>query len=211
MKKIELKSQDVIVFQGDSVTDCNRSKDNDQYLGEGYVSFIAANLLSKYPELDLKIYNRGISGNRVYDLEDRWKKDCLDLNPTVLTILIGINDTWRRFDSNVISKPTDFKASYERLLDETVEKCNASLILMDPFLLPFPDDRLEWRNDLEARITIVRELAKKYNAWYVPLDGLFHQASINTPYQYWCYDGVHPTIAGHGLIAKAWEQTILEK
>jgi len=206
-----LKPKDVLVFQGDSVTDCECSKNDNHYLGYGYVSLIAGKLLAKYPELELTIYNKGISGNRIYDLEERWSKDCLDLKPTVLTILIGINDTWRRFDSNIVSNPEDFKDTYKRLLDETVEKVNATLVLMDPFVLPYPKDRIMWREDLEARITIVRELAKEYKAFYVPLDGLFYQASIATPYEYWCLDGVHPTLAGHGLIADAWLKTVLGK
>jgi len=129
----------------------------------------------------------------------------------VLTILIGINDTWRRFDSNVISKPEDFKACYKRILDKTLEKLSPTLVLMDPFVLPVPEDRRMWREDLDARINIVRELAKEYKAFYVPLDGLFHQAAATTPYEYWCPDGVHPTLAGHGLIAKAWLETVLGK
>lgn len=211
MQKIALKAKDVLVFQGDSVTDCECSKNDNRYLGHGYVSFIAGRLLAEHPELELTVYNKGISGNRVYDLEARWDRDCIDLKPTVLTILIGINDTWRRFDSNVISKPEDFKACYKRILDKTLEKLSPTLVLMDPFVLPVPEDRRMWREDLDARINIVRELAKEYKAFYVPLDGLFHQAAATTPYEYWCPDGVHPTLAGHGLIAKAWLETVLGK
>ncbi len=211
MKKIELKENDVLVFQGDSVTDCNCSKEDNSYLGNGYVALIAAQLLFRYPELNLTIYNKGYSGNRIYDMEDRFDKDCLDLKPTVITILIGINDTWRRFDSNLISKPQDYLASYKRILDKTLEKSKANLILMDPFLLPDPPDRKAWREDLDARITIVRNLAKEYQAAYIPLDSLFYQASINTSYSHWCFDGVHPTLAGHNLIAAAWLKNIIVK
>lgn len=211
MKKIKLQENEILVFQGDSVTDCGRSKDDDSYLGNGYVGLIAAELLFRYPELNLTIYNKGYSGDRIYDMEARFDKDCLDLKPTVITVLVGINDTWRRFDSNLISKPSDYCAAYRRILDKSLEKSKAQLVLMDPFLLPDPPDRKAWREDLEVRINTVRNLAKEYQAVYIPLDGLFYQAAINTSYNYWCFDGVHPTLAGHGLIANAWLQNTVIK
>ena len=204
MREIVLKKDDVIVFQGDSVTDCNRSKDDNSYLGDGYVTLIAAKLLSQYSDLNLKIYNKGFSGDRIYDLKERWQNDCLSLKPTVLSILIGINDTWRRFDSGILSPKEEFRDTYRKLIEQAIETSNPLLVLMDPFVLPFPEDRLAWREDLNERIEVVRQLAKEYNAVYLPLDSLFAQAAIDTNYDYWCIDGVHPTLAGHGLIASAW-------
>lgn len=210
MKKIKLAKNDVIVFQGDSVTDCLRSTADDSYLGNGYANLVAANLQAKYPELNLTIYNRGVSGNRIYDVENRWEEDCIQLSPTVVSILIGINDTWRRFDSGILSPITDYQASYKRIIEKTLTQTKASLVLMDPFVLPYPEDRIAWRQDLEERIFVVRNLAKEYNAIYIPLDGLFAAATVGSDYSYWCIDGVHPTLAGHGLIAKAWLDIITD-
>ena len=193
-----------ILFQGDSVTDCGRDRNNTFDLGGGYPALIAARLWAELPELNLEVLNRGISGNRVYDLETRWEEDCIQLQPDWVSILIGINDTWRRYDRDLVSPIDEFTACYRRILTQTVETTGAKLILCDPFVLPYPEDRRAWREDLDPRITVVRDLAREFDAIYVPLDGIFAAASARREPAFWAADGVHPTLAGHGLIAKAW-------
>lgn len=198
-----LKAGDVVLFQGDSITDCGRFTDEEQ-LGQGYVRMIVKTLQALYPEQEITCYNRGISGNRVVDLQSRWQKDCLDLQPTWVSVLIGINDVWRRYDSNEPTAVEAFKASYHHILQQVKDKLAANLIIIEPFVLPVPEDRKTWRVDLDPKIQAVRELAREFGAIYIPTDGLFAEASMQEPPAHWAEDGVHPTAAGHRLIAKAW-------
>lgn len=184
-----------IVFQGDSVTDFLRDRENPASLGDGYVPLVAQAL----PQ-DWTLINRGISGNRVYDLEARWNEDCLELKPDLVTILIGINDTWRRYDSNLESPIPEFEASLERISKQVVD-AGAKLILLEPFVLPMPEDRASWREDLDPRLQAVRRVARAHASALVPLDGLFNAAACECPIEELAYDGVHPGPAGNRLIA----------
>lgn len=200
-----IKENDVVLFTGDSITDCDRKRDDAGNLGLGYAYLTGCQLLSQVGSPNLKIYNRGISGNRVYDLEARLESDLLSLKPTILSILIGINDTWRRFDSNVVSTTSDYKASYHRILSAVKKDLpDTQIILLEPFLLPYPEDRKAWREDLDPKITAARELAVEFGTEYIPLDGIFAEAATRAPANYWLGDGVHPTWAGHSLITDHW-------
>jgi lysophospholipase L1-like esterase len=200
-----LKNGDLLLFQGDSVTDCGRGRGEDTRLGDGYPLMIAGLLGQRHPQLQAKVVNRGISGHRVKDLAARWDEDCVRLQPDVVTLLIGINDTWRRFDSADPTSAVDYHAVYRTLLARVRGETKARLIvLMDPFVLPSPPDRIAWREDLNPRIDIVRSLSHEFDALYVPLDGLFAAAARKAPCAFWAADGVHPTPAGHALIAQAW-------
>ena len=198
---------DTILFQGDSVTDCGRDLDSAG-LGYGYVMLIAAELQARYPERELTILNRGIGGNRSRDLVARWDADCIDLAPDWVSIMIGINDTWRRFDAGDATSAEQFEDSYRNLLDRLVAATSARIVLCEPFLLDHPADRLAWREDLDPKIAIVRRLAGAYDATLVPLDRAFQQLRATPRPAYWAADGVHPTLAGHGLIARTWLRTL---
>ncbi|MFO7296306.1 MAG: SGNH/GDSL hydrolase family protein [Caldicoprobacter sp.] len=198
----------VVLFQGDSITDCGRNRDDDHDLGYGYANMIAAWFSAVYPEKRVKFINKGISGNRVRDLVERWQRDCIDLNPSWVSILIGINDCWRRYDRNDPTPVEVFAAGYRKILTETKEKLNARIILCEPFVLPVPEDRKMWREDLDPKIQVVRELAREFGALYVPLDGIFAAAAAKREPEFWAPDGVHPSQAGHALIARAWLQTV---
>ncbi|TVR50918.1 MAG: GDSL family lipase [Puniceicoccaceae bacterium] len=199
-----IKPNDRVVFFGDSITDCGRDRDQPHALGQGYVFLINAWLKYEMVAPELLIFNRGISGNRIYDLEARLDEDVLALDPSVVTILIGINDTWRRFDSGIGSPIEQFHASYHRILSRLREELNPEIILMEPFLLPVPDDRRLWREDLDPRIGVVRELAVEFETSLVPLDSQFAVASTWVQPDYWLPDGVHPSPAGHALISRHW-------
>lgn len=204
-----LRQDDKILFQGDSVTDCGRPRDNDSWLGAGYPAIIQATLMAKYPQLNLSFINRGISGDKACSLKDRWTKDCVELKPTILSVLIGINDTWRRFDSNQATSAESYAADYREVIERALNEGGVrELVLMDPFVLPSLPDRNAWRDDLNPRIEAVRNLAREYAATYVPLDGIFAAASMRHPCAYWAADGVHPTRAGHGLIASEWIKAV---
>lgn len=202
------QKNDIILFQGDSITDCGRNYSDPSSLGVGYALMTGASLGLKYPEKNLTFINRGISGNRAVDLQNRWDKDCLALKPTWVSIYIGVNDTWRRFDSGQETTAAEFEASYRDLIERTLKNLDARLVLVEPFVLPVPEDRKGWRQDLDPKIHVVRELAREYGAVLVPLDGLFAAASVKAEPAFWAGDGVHPTPAGHALIAEAWMKAV---
>jgi lysophospholipase L1-like esterase len=205
---LRIKQGDVVLFQGDSITDAGRNKELPNDLGKGYALLTTALFSSAYPELQVKFLNRGISGNRAKDLLNRWEADCIELRPNWVSIYIGINDTWRKYDRNDPTSAEQFEKQYRELLVRTKEQTGAGIMMIEPFVLPVPEDRKTWREDLDPKITVVRELAREFGALLVPLDGLFAQASILAPPAYWAPDGVHPSPAGHALIAKAWLRAI---
>lgn len=203
-----MKDNDLVLFIGDSITDAGRIRNNGYDLGIGYAYMTAAQFMFRYPEKRVRFLNRGISGNRVVDLQVRWQADCIELKPTLVSIYIGINDTWRRYDSNDPTSVQQFRAGYRDILDRTQEQLGAKLILIEPFVLPHPSDRVAFREDLDPKIQVVRELAREYRALLLPLDGLFAAASMRAEPSYWANDGVHPSPAGHSLIAKAWLEAV---
>ncbi|AIQ29255.1 MULTISPECIES: SGNH/GDSL hydrolase family protein [Paenibacillus] len=202
------QKNDIILFQGDSITDCGRNYADASSLGVGYALMAGARLGLQYPEKNLTFINRGISGNRAVDLQERWDRDCLELKPTWVSIYIGVNDTWRWFDSGQETTAAEFEASYRDLIERTKQSLDAKLVLVEPFVLPVPEDRKGWRKDLDPKIHVVRELAREYGAVLVPLDGLFAAASVKAEPAFWAGDGVHPSPAGHALIAEAWMKAV---
>jgi acyl-CoA thioesterase I len=204
-----LQNKDIVLFQGDSITDTQRNREVPGDLGKGYALMTAGAIQAMFPGKAITFLNRGISGNRVKNLQERWQQDTLDLKPTVVSIYIGINDTWRRYDRDDPTAVEEFEAGYRDILNRTVSKLeNVKLILMEPFVLPHPVDRATWREDLDPKIQVVRKLAREYQAVLIPLDGLFAQASMRAESAYWAADGVHPTPAGHALITQAWLQAV---
>ena len=198
----------VVLFQGDSITDCGRVRDNENHLGGGYANMTAAQFSALYPEKNVRFINKGISGNRVKDLQARWQEDCINLKPDWVSILIGINDCWRRYDRNDPTSTEQYETGLRDILQQVKEKLNARLLLLEPFVLPVPEDRKNWREDLDPKIHAARSLAREFDALYIPLDGLFAQASTRREPAFWAPDGVHPTPAGHALITQAWLKAV---
>ena len=203
-----IKDNSIVLFQGDSVTDCGRSRENDDDLGSGYPNMVAAWFSAAYPEKNVKFINRGVGGNRVRDLVGRWEEDCINLKPSLVSILIGINDCWRRYDSSDPTSVDEYKEGYRKILTQIKDNLNAQILICEPFVLPFPEDRKQWREDLDPKIQVVRELAREFKTLYVPLDGLFAAASTNRKPEFWAPDGVHPSQAGHAFIAQAWLKAV---
>ncbi|ALV21796.1 SGNH/GDSL hydrolase family protein [Carnobacterium antarcticum] len=205
---MELKKEATILFIGDSITDANRRREDPTDLGYGYPLLVAAALLERYPELNLSLVNRGIDGNKITDLANRWEEDCLALDPDIVSILIGINDTWHNVGTEAFGTQESidrFEFYYRILLQTVKERTNAQIILMEPFVLPHPIYRKEWRIDLNSRIQVIRKLAKEYETDFVALDERLNALGMKQSYAYWTgQDGVHPTLAGHAVIAKAW-------
>jgi lysophospholipase L1-like esterase len=201
---IAIKNGQKILFIGDSITDCGRSRENPGLLGNGYAMMTAAKLMVQYPEQNLSFLNFGISGNRVRDLKARWTDDCIRQKPDILSILIGINDTWRRYDGNDTTDASFFADDFRHIIKRTKDEIGCQIIILEPFVLPFPADRKKWREDLDPKINACREMALEYADAYVPFDGIFAAAACRQKPAYWAADGVHPTIAGHMLIAEKW-------
>ena len=198
-----------VLFQGDSITDAARSRDAqlppNVSLGMGYPLLIAARALSRLPEKQLKFINRGISGNRVVDLYARWKSDALNLKPDLISILIGVNDTWHEFGSANGVELDRFEQVYRMLLTWTSKVLpNSRLVLCEPFVLQVGVVLPEWVPDINARRMAVKALAKEFNAVFVPFQETFDAAVKRAPAAYWLADGVHPTPAGHAIMADAW-------
>jgi lysophospholipase L1-like esterase len=165
---------------------------------------LAGRLGMDYAELNLKFLNLGISGNRVTDLKARWKEDCLDYKPDILSIFIGINDTWRKYDSNNPTSAESYKEDYRFILEEARSKLDCQIVIIEPFVLQFPEDRKAWREDLDPKIQAARELSLEYADAFVPLDGIFASAVCRQEPAFWAADGVHPTCQGHALITETW-------
>lgn len=207
-EQIMIKPESNILFIGDSITDAGRNHQDKNDLGQGYPLLLAAYLKNKYPTYDLGILNRGVGGDRLVDLKNRWEEDCLDLNPEIVSILIGVNDVWHLMDAEEMLGETalqQFEEDYRELLKMLAHRTDARVILMEPYVLPYPKDRIHWRKHLDPRIQIVRRLANEYHAALVPLDGSLNTLGIENGFQtYTGDDGVHPTLAGHAAIADTW-------
>jgi acyl-CoA thioesterase I len=199
---------DVVLFQGDSITDAGRDRENPEHLGHGYALLAASWFQALYPEKNVLFLNRGVGGDRIKDLAARWQEDCLDLHPTWISLLIGINDVWRRYDSHEAMPLTVYEETCRSLLQSATATWNVRLILCEPFVLPVPADRERWREDLDPKIAVLRKLAREYGALYIPFDGIFAQAAARRELEFWAADGVHPTAAGHALMAQAWLRAV---
>lgn len=204
-----------VLFQGDSITDCCRNREitkSNVELGNGYAMLVAARLLAKYPDKNYSIYNRGISGNRIVDLYARWKEDCLNMKPDVLSILIGINDIWKDKDPTRLSgvELSRYERIYQELLEWTVETLpEIKIVLCEPFALPFGVVTEKWLPDLKKRRAIVERLATDFKATFVPFQRVFDIAVKQKESSYWLVDGVHPTYAGHSLMSDIWLEKVL--
>ena len=187
------------VFAGDSVTDCNRRDGAGSGLGNGYVRLLAdSSALS-----GATVVNRGISGDRVEDLARRWESDVLAEQPQLISVMIGINDTWRRYDSGQETGHHTFLARYRALLERAAP--DTTVVLMQPFLLPVSAEQASWRADLDPKIAAVDRLAKEFGTILVRTDAVLTSlVTAGTAAGYLAQDGVHPTAQGHAAIAAAW-------
>ncbi len=212
----KLKNGDVVLFQGDSITDGNRgrSEDPNHIHGHGYQYIIASEMYADNTDVDFEVINRGVSGNRVSDLYGRWLEDCLNLKPTVLSILIGINDIDAFFTAEHGSNAVRFEKIYRNLLDEVIEKNPQTLIvIMEPF---FGECKEKDRNayikaNIGAYSAAARRVANDYNAVFVPLQDVFDDYAKKTDIYKLLWDGVHPTTGGHQLIARRWKECVEER
>ncbi len=206
-----------LLFQGDSICDSGRDvnvTEPNTGLGGGYVSMLAASLVCGDPEI--KVYNRGVSGNRILDMYARWEEDAMCLDFDILTVMNGINDVGFGIRHGTGASREKYRRIYSMLLTETLERRpNTALVLCQPFVLdvdhdwpPYGNDihadYQAWRDEIVARGEIVRELADEFGAVFLPLREVMEAAVTRAPAVTFSPDGIHPSLFGHRLIADAW-------
>jgi len=205
------------LFQGDSITDGNRTRNNDwnHVMGHGYQYIIASKLWYEFPKKQLHFFNRGVSGNKVTDLAARWQQDTLDIKPDVLSILIGINDVAAFIGGDTNFTAAQYESGYRALLQQTKQQLpNVQLVLCQPFILPVGKVKNSWAAysaEIKKRQEVVGKLSGEYNAIYVPFQDAFNKALSRAPADYWIWDGIHPMPAGHELMAIEWMQQVGKK
>lgn len=211
ISKVRLKPGATVLFQGDSITDAGRNRDekapnHSGALGRGYAFLAAADMLHRHAPLKLNTYNKGISGHKVYQLADRWEEDCLRIKPDVLSILIGVNDYWHKRNGNYDGTVAVYRNDYMALIERTKKALpDVSLILCEPFAIAGTkavDD--SWFPEFKGYQAAAREVADRFGAVFIPFQSVFDAAQENAPGGYWAPDGVHPSIAGAQLMAAAW-------
>ncbi len=198
------KENDLILFTGDSITDCHRDRENPDSLGMGYVAMICGRLGLDHPGLNLKFRNTGISAERTCDLLKRWDRDCIALQPNWVSLLVGVNNVYYRYDRDDPTPIDSFESEYRQLLQQIKDNTAARLILCSPFQLPINDFVKGMREDLDPKIAVIKKLAAVFDAIWVDFDAAFVAAQQRHIPSYWADDGVHPSIAGHALMAETW-------
>lgn len=199
-----------ILFIGDSITDGNRGRTDDpnHILGHGYVFQIAGRLGLDLGAAVPQVVNRGISGDRASDLYARWNEDVIRLQPDILSILVGVNDAFHLIHADARGASDRYERAYAHLLEESREVLpDTRLVLLEPFILragSLVEKWPLWEAKLEQYRHAVRELAERYACTFVPLQQLFDEACGQAPAEHWLWDGIHPTAAGHELIARQW-------
>lgn len=206
-----------ILFQGDSITDGNRTRNNDwnHVMGHGYQYIIASRLGYDFPTKGFHFFNRGISGNKVSDLATRWQTDTLELKPGLLSILIGINDVSAFIHGDKNFAPAQYETGYRSLLEQTKHVFpDIKFVLCEPFILPVGKVKEQWKlysEEIEQRREIVKKLSVEFDAIFVPFQDAFKKALTRAPAEYWIWDGIHPMPAGHELMAREWIYRVNKK
>lgn len=201
---MKLKKNAVILFQGDSITDAGRDR-ADFYGNAGYAAMIARILSERWPELELTCLNRGVSGDTSAQMLARWEEDCLALKPDILSVLIGVNDTWRRYDSQSQTSPEQYASNCREALmrvRKALPECQ--IVVLEPFLISTDPQKKCFYEDLGPKILALREVVREFGCEYIPLDGVFAEEQTRCPAEALSADGVHPDIKGQAVIAREW-------
>jgi lysophospholipase L1-like esterase len=203
-----------VLFQGDSITDAGRDRNDkkpnsQKAMGDGYAWLAAAQMLVDRADDDLKIFNRGVSGNKVYQMDERWQEDCLDLKPNVLSILIGVNDFWHKHKHGYDGTVEVYEKDYHALLKRTKEALpEIKLIVCEPFVLKVGEVDDTWFPEFDSYRAAARRVADEAGAVFVPFQSMFDEAVKVAPAAYWAADGVHPSAGGSTLMAYWWMRSV---
>ena len=211
------KENFTFLFQGDSITDGNRTRNTDwnHVMGHGYQYIIASKLWYELPEKKFHFFNRGISGNKVTDLGKRWDIDTIALKPDLLSILIGINDINASIGGDKNFTAESFEEKYRALLQKTKNELPAvQLVLCEPFILPVGKVKGKWDlydTEIKKYQAIVKKLAIEFKAIHIAFQLAFDKVLQKAPADYWIWDGIHPMPAGHELMAREWVKQVGKK
>ena len=208
-----------ILFQGDSITDCGRHRERFEFVGDGYVQLVKAQLGFECPE-QYEFQNRGIGGNRIVDVYARIKSDIINLKPDVMSILVGVNDVWQELDEQNGVGAEKFEKIYCMMIEEIKEALpNVKIMIMEPFCLRAkatdnteeqPDRWNTFQTEVKKRAEKARKVAEKYQLPFITLQDKFDALAKTTENTYWLRDGVHPTQMGHELIKREWLKVFSE-
>lgn len=211
-----IKQNDIILFQGDSITDAGRDRgvnnpNAHSGLGNGYAFLLAAHLLHEFPTYNLSIYNKGISGNKVFQLSDRWQQDCLLMRPNVLSLLIGVNDFWHTLTHNYTGTAETYENDLLGLLRNTKSLLpTTQIVIGEPFAMTACSAVDEsWFPEFDKYRAAAKRIANEIDAIFIPYQDIFNKATEIAPARYWTHDGVHPSVAGCQLMAEAWKNAVL--
>lgn len=192
---INLKPNTKVLFQGDSVTDCQRNRENDNEVGNSYVSIIKE-YLSKY---NIKVINRAIAGNRVDHLLNRFDKDFKEVNPDNLILLIGVNDTWHDFPNP--KKTSLFEKQFELLISKIKQEMHCNIMILEPFILGFKEEYIIMKDDLNDKINVIKQVANKYNIEYLSFENEFNNLITKENEEEYSLEGIHPLPKGYQVMA----------
>jgi lysophospholipase L1-like esterase len=211
---LKIEKGQKLLFIGDSITDCDRAKPEGEglfgALGNGYVSYVNALLLAVYPEMGIRVVNKGISGNNVRDLKKRWQDDVMEQEPDWLAIMIGINDVWRQYDVPFIKEKHVYIEEYEETLRNLVIESKSivkGLVLMTPFYLE-NNEQDPMRETMDNYGQVVRKVAEEYGCLFVDTQAAFNEVLKSLYPAALAWDRVHPSPAGHIVLAKAFLKEI---
>ena len=194
-----------ILFQGDSVTDAGRDRSDPHDMGNGYPRFASAMIQDSFPDTEFEFVNLGISGNRTEHLVERLEADFIEIQPDIVSILIGVNDVWHHYAFEYVETTDEqFEKNYRTVLDAIKSRTNARILMIQPFLLETVDPAKQaYTEELARKQAIVKQLADEYADAYLPLDEILHQEVNAEPVDY-SADGVHPTSDGACRIGEAY-------
>lgn len=197
-----------VLFQGDSITDMMRSRENDKFLGIGYPVLVSAQLGAEYPG-EYEFLNRGVSGDRIVDLYARIKRDIINLKPDIISFLIGVNDVWHELEGrfNGVDAEKYYKI-YSMLIGEIKTALpNTKIMILEPFVLKGSGTEKDWEyfsTEVAKRGEKAKAIAQEFNLKFIPLQSKFDEAEEVADASYWLWDGVHPNYPGHEIIKKEW-------
>lgn len=213
MKKY-FKDGATVLFQGDSVTDCDRNRDHKcmtmARYGSGYPRLFKEIYDTLFPDNTVNFINRGVSGDRVQNLLERYDEDFKAVKPDFVSIMIGINDTWRGYDSNDFCSPEKFEQEYEELLTKIkADFPDAKIMIIEQFAFTSHPDRIGWNDDLDPKRAVTRKLADKYADYFIPMYDIMTDTDKNGfTMEELSADGVHPAPMGHSLVVAEMMKTL---
>ena len=200
------------IFQGDSITDAGR-RAAAAPLGTGYPKFVVDLVTAKYPERRIEWSNRGISGNRVTQLAERWTDDVIRHEPDWVSILIGINDLHSMLRQMEPIVPVElYREKYGEIISRTIMETGAQVVLIDPFYMTVDSSGHDWRSvvleALPEYIAVVREMAQQHGCRHIPMHDIFQEQLALRESEVFCPEPVHPGPTGHVCIANAIVETL---